>query len=41
MLATGQIDLEHVLNRVAPLEDWKSCFDEMHSGNLVKAVLKP
>ena len=41
MLATGQIDLEHVLNRVAPLADWKSCFDEMHAGNLVKAVLKP
>lgn len=41
MLATGQIDLTHVLNRVAPLEEWQSCFDEMHHGNLVKAVLKP
>ena len=41
MLATKQIDLEHILNRVAPLADWQSCFDEMHAGNLVKAVLKP
>ena len=41
MLASGQLDLTHVLNRVAPLEEWKSCFDEMHSGDLVKAVLKP
>ncbi len=41
MLASGQIDLDRILNRVAPLEEWKSCFDEMHSGDLVKAVLKP
>ncbi len=41
MLASGQIDLTHILNRTAPLEDWKSCFDQMHSGDLVKAVLKP
>ena len=41
MLATGQIDLRHILNRVAPLEDWKSCFEAMHDGSLVKAVLKP
>jgi alcohol dehydrogenase/L-iditol 2-dehydrogenase len=41
MLATGQIDLTPVLNRVAPLTEWKSCFDAMHAGDLVKAVLKP
>ncbi len=41
MLASGQINLDRILNRVAPLEDWKSCFDQMHSGDLVKAVLKP
>ena len=38
MLATGQIDLGPILNRIAPLEDWKSCFDEMHAGEVVKAV---
>ena len=41
MLASGQLDLTHILNRVAPLEEWKSCFEQMHSGELVKAVLKP
>ncbi|HEV7866457.1 MAG TPA: zinc-binding dehydrogenase [Chthoniobacteraceae bacterium] len=41
MLASGQLELDLILNRVAPLEDWKSCFDAMHSGDLVKAVLKP
>lgn len=41
MLATGQINLDPILNRVAPLTEWKSCFDAMHAGDLVKAVLKP
>lgn len=41
MLASKQIDLDPILNRVAPLEDWKSCFDSMHHGDLVKAVLVP
>ncbi len=41
MLASGQINLDLILNRVAPLEDWQSCFDAMHHGDLVKAVLKP
>ena len=41
MLASGQIDLDPILNRVAPLSDWKSCFEQMHAGELVKAVLKP
>lgn len=41
MLASGQLNLEPVLNRVAPLEEWQSCFDAMHRGELVKAVLVP
>ncbi len=41
MLASGQIDLTHILNRVAPLAEWESCFEQMHRGELVKAVLKP
>jgi L-iditol 2-dehydrogenase len=41
MLASGQLDLEPILNRVAPLHEWQSCFEGMHSGELVKAVLKP
>lgn len=41
MLASGQINLDPILNRVAPLREWQSCFDAMHHGELVKAVLTP
>lgn len=41
MLASGQIDLGPVVSRVAGLEDWKDCFDGMHDGAYVKAVLDP
>ena len=41
MLASNQLNLDRVLNRVAPLDQWRSCFDAMHSAEIVKAVLKP
>lgn len=41
MLACGQLNLDPVLNRVAPLAEWQSAFDDMQSGKLVKAVLVP
>lgn len=41
MLASGQIDLGPVVSRVAPLAEWKNCFDGMHDGTYVKAVLDP
>jgi alcohol dehydrogenase/L-iditol 2-dehydrogenase len=41
MLASGQIDLDPVMNRIAPLGDWQQAFDSMHRGDVVKAVLKP
>ncbi len=41
MIASGQVNLEPVMNRVAPLEDWEECFTRMHEGNYVKAILKP
>jgi len=41
MLASGQINLDPILNRVARLDEWQSCFDAMQSGELVKAVLVP
>ena len=41
MLASGQINLDHILNRISPLADWKSSFDAMHHGEIVKAVLTP
>ena len=41
LLASSKIDLSQILNRVAPLKDWHGVFEEMHSGQIVKGVLKP
>jgi alcohol dehydrogenase/L-iditol 2-dehydrogenase len=41
MLSAGQLDIRPILNRVSPLADWREAFEEMHSGRIVKAVLKP
>jgi alcohol dehydrogenase/L-iditol 2-dehydrogenase len=41
LLGSGQLDIRPVLNRVSPLNEWHEAFEEMHSGRIVKAVLKP
>ena len=41
MLAAGQIDPRPLVSRVAPLAEWRACFDGMADGTLVKAVLVP
>ncbi len=41
MLASGQIVLDPILNRVSSLADWRGAFDAMGSGEIVKAVLQP
>lgn len=41
LLASGQLDVRRTLTRVATLADWKDCFDSMHEGTVIKAVLKP
>jgi L-iditol 2-dehydrogenase len=41
LLASGKIDLDPILNRVAPLSEWREIFQAMHSGEIVKGVLKP
>jgi len=41
LLATGKIDLDPILNRIVPLNEWHDAFEAMHSGQIVKAVLKP
>lgn len=41
MIATGQIDLDLMISRVASLPEWKDCFERMQSGDYVKAVLNP
>ncbi|HEX4169970.1 MAG TPA: zinc-binding dehydrogenase [Bryobacteraceae bacterium] len=41
MISSGQIDVEPVISRVAPLSDWHECFERMERGEFVKAVLEP
>jgi alcohol dehydrogenase/L-iditol 2-dehydrogenase len=41
MLGTGQLDPRPFLSKVAKIDDWKPCFDGMHDGSLIKAVLTP
>jgi L-iditol 2-dehydrogenase len=41
MLASEQINLKPIISCVAGLEDWQDCFDGMHDGKYVKAVLQP
>jgi alcohol dehydrogenase/L-iditol 2-dehydrogenase len=41
MIASGQIDLDLIISRVAPLAEWHTCFEKMEQGEFVKAVLIP
>jgi len=41
LLASGKIDLKPILGRVSPLTGWRETFEEMHSGAIIKGVLKP
>ena len=41
LLGSGKIDLDPVLNRLAPLVEWREVFEAMHAGEIVKGVLKP
>jgi alcohol dehydrogenase/L-iditol 2-dehydrogenase len=41
MIVSGQIDLDPVISHTAPLADWHHCFETMHRGEFVKAVLLP
>jgi alcohol dehydrogenase/L-iditol 2-dehydrogenase len=41
MLATEQINLKPIISTVSALQSWKDCFDGMHEGKYVKAVLQP
>ncbi len=41
LLGEGRLQVQPIISRVARLEEWKACFDGMHQGRLVKAVLTP
>ncbi len=41
LIGTGQLDLDPVIGGVWSLQEWHDAFESMHSGDIVKAVLKP
>jgi alcohol dehydrogenase/L-iditol 2-dehydrogenase len=41
MLASGQINLDPIISQISPIQSWQDCFDGMHTGKYVKAVLTP
>jgi L-iditol 2-dehydrogenase len=41
LLASGRLDPSPLIGRIAPLQEWRTCFEEMAGGKIVKGVLKP
>ncbi len=41
LFATGKLNPAPLVGRVERLASWRTCFDEMATGKIVKAVLKP
>lgn len=41
LLACGKLDPMPLVGRIEPLANWRTCLEEMTSGEIVKAVLKP
>lgn len=41
LLGTGRLNVDPVIGGTWPLDQWASAFETMHSGSIVKAVLKP
>ncbi|HET8736599.1 MAG TPA: zinc-binding dehydrogenase [Pricia sp.] len=41
LLASGQLDVKPIIGGVWGLSDWHHAFEQMHSGKVVKSVLRP
>ncbi|HRP05978.1 MAG TPA: zinc-binding dehydrogenase, partial [Opitutaceae bacterium] len=41
LLASGRLDLKPIVGGIWKLEQWHEAFEKMHSGAIVKAVLRP
>ena len=41
LLASGQLDTRPIIGGVWAITDWQQAFEKMHSGEVVKSVLKP
>lgn len=40
MLASGRLNVKPLIGGIWPIEEWHTAFEEMHSGRIVKALLK-
>jgi alcohol dehydrogenase/L-iditol 2-dehydrogenase len=41
LLASGRLNVKPIIGGVWPLEQWQEAFEQMHSGAVIKSVLKP
>jgi alcohol dehydrogenase/L-iditol 2-dehydrogenase len=41
LIASGMLDVRPITGGIWPLTEWREAFERMHSGQIVKAVLKP
>jgi len=41
LMRSGKLDPSPLVGRTASLSEWESCFEDMHSGRICKAVLLP
>ena len=41
LLASGQLDVKPIIGGVWPIGEWKTAFEKMHKGEIVKSILKP
>ncbi|MGN6267458.1 MAG: zinc-binding dehydrogenase [Ginsengibacter sp.] len=41
LLASGQLNVKPIIGGVWPIQEWHTAFEKMHTGEVVKSVLKP
>ena len=41
LISSGTLDVRPITGGIWPLTEWRDAFETMHSGRIVKAVLKP
>ena len=41
LIASGQLDVKPIIGGVWPITEWRTAFEKMHSGEIVKSILKP
>lgn len=41
LMASGHLDVKPIIGGVWPVTEWHTAFEKMHSGEIVKSVLKP